>query len=596
MKHYQKTIAVLPFINIGSNQEYEYFSDGITEEIINALAKIGTFKVTSRTSSFFFKNKNIPIPQIGKELGVSIILEGSIRLAQKRVRITAQLIQAEDDFHFWSETWDRTLDDIFEVQDEISLLIADKIREQFGHFELEEHLIDKKTDNLDAYEYSLQADYYKNRWNPNDIKIAIQLYEKAITLDPKQVEAHLGLADSYGFLGTTGFMPFEEAWGKVSQYTYQALKLDDRHSKVHYQLANLAFFIDCNYKKSLEEILQAIEINPNNAEAQQFTSFLFVIAGDMTNGKKHLELAIAINPLSEETQFFNAYFHYMKEDYHTSLQLLDDCIQKNEHNIPAHSVKVTCLIHLHQYDEALNYFDNVPQESIVQGEKIGYYAIASSLKNKEEKDSHIKKLQTLAKEPNGFTVDSFLFMLYGITGMYDEAFQWAQDALQKRSSLLLIRFADPLVKNSLKKDSRYKPLYEKIYHTEKTIPIKKVTKKALLNKDDTIRYTKELRSHIDKNKPYINENLTLRLLAEQINLHPNQLSWLLNEQFGKNFNEFINHYRIEMFKTLAKDPKNSHLSILGLAFESGFSSKTVFNTYFKKETGVTPKQFLNKNQ
>ncbi|MGB4974001.1 MAG: adenylate/guanylate cyclase domain-containing protein, partial [Cyclobacteriaceae bacterium] len=121
-----KTIAVLPFVNMSASEDNEYFSDGITEEIINALAKIKTLKVTSRTSSFFFKGKNISMRQIGKELNVAVLLEGSVRLAGNRVRITAQLIEAENDFHFWSETWDRKLENIFEIQDEVSLHIADK--------------------------------------------------------------------------------------------------------------------------------------------------------------------------------------------------------------------------------------------------------------------------------------------------------------------------------------------------------------------------------------------------------------------------------------------------------------------------------------
>jgi TolB-like protein len=122
----EKTIAVLPFVNMSNSDEIEYFSDGITEEIINALAAIEQLKVTSRTSSFYFKNKNIPVKQIAKELNVSTILEGSVRKAANTVRITVQLIHAEEDFHFWSETWDRQLENIFEIQDEISLLIAEK--------------------------------------------------------------------------------------------------------------------------------------------------------------------------------------------------------------------------------------------------------------------------------------------------------------------------------------------------------------------------------------------------------------------------------------------------------------------------------------
>ncbi|MFT6337825.1 MAG: TolB-like protein/class 3 adenylate cyclase, partial [Halioglobus sp.] len=135
-KEITKTIAVLPFVNMSSNPENEYFTDGMTEEIINALAKIKSLKVTSRTSSFFFKNKNISIPQIGQELNVSTILEGSIRLSGNKMRITAQLINVADDFHFWSESFDRSMEDIFAVQDEISLLIADKLREHIGHFDI----------------------------------------------------------------------------------------------------------------------------------------------------------------------------------------------------------------------------------------------------------------------------------------------------------------------------------------------------------------------------------------------------------------------------------------------------------------------------
>jgi TolB-like protein len=157
------TIAVLPFLNISADRDYEYFSDGITEEIINALAKIGELKVTSRTSSFFYKGQHKPIKEIGEELNVSIILEGSIRLSGKQVRITAQLIDVAEDYHFWSETWDRALENIFEIQDEISLLIADKLREHLGHFDIQEHLVEKQTDSIDAYSYSLKGKFLRQQ-------------------------------------------------------------------------------------------------------------------------------------------------------------------------------------------------------------------------------------------------------------------------------------------------------------------------------------------------------------------------------------------------------------------------------------------------
>lgn len=586
-----KTIAVLPFVNMSSNVENEYFSDGITEEIINALAKIDGLKVTSRTSAFFFKGKNIPITNIAKQLNVSTILEGSVRLAGDALRITAQLIQAEKDFHFWSETWDRKLENIFEIQDEISLIIADKLREQFGHFEIQEHLVEVQTDSFSAYEYSLKAKFLRNKWNPDDAKTALSLYEKALELDPNYTLAYLGLAECYSFLGTTGFMSFEEAWGKTIQYTNQAVERNDNSSDVHYQLSNLAFFIECDYDKSLKEMKKAIEINPNNAEAQQFISFLYIIAEDRKKAQEHLDIALSINPLSEETHFFRAYYHYMINDYVKSLEMLNACLAVNPKNIPAHSVKALCLLMLGRYDEVINYFNTIPADVVIEGERTGAVALAYSLK-KDTANAFIyfEKLSTLAKEANGFTADSYLFLLYAVSGKIDKAFEWVDQAIEKRSSLLLLRYTDPLA-DALRNDARYDVFMKNIYQTE---VIEEITeqKVALLNAAKTKEYSNKLLAHISESKSYLNPNLSLRGLAMEIQVHPNHLSWLLNNSIGKNFNEFVNHYRIETFKSIAKDPNNAHLTIEGLSYESGFNSKTVFNTYFKKETGLTPKQFL----
>lgn len=587
-----KTIAVLPFVNMSSNVENEYFSDGITEEIINALAKIENFKVTSRTSSFYFKNKNIPIRQIAKELNVTTILEGSVRLAAKTVRITAQLIHAEEDFHFWSETWDRKLENIFEIQDEISLIIAEKLREQYGHFEIQEHLVDKQTDNFSSYEYALKAKFIRNKWNPEDAKTALSLYEKALELDSGYSEAYLGLADCYSFLGTTGFMSYEEAWTKSIQYTNQAIELNNQSSGVHYQLSNQAFFVESNYNKSLNEMKKAVALNPNNAEAQQFISFLYIIAGNSAKSQQHLDIALSINPLSEETHFFRAYHQYMIHDYAKALEMLNNCLFANPKNIPAHSIKVICLLKLGRFEEVINYFNTIPSDVVVESEKTGAIALAYSFK----KDAgnafrYLEKLKAQANEVNGFTADSYLFLMYAVSGATDKAFEWVAQAIEKHSSLLFLRYTDPLV-DSLKNDPRYEAFLKIIYQTEEIEEVEEL-KTALLDAAKSAKYSDKLFTHLSEAKPFLNPSLSLRSLASELEIHPNHLSWLLNNIIGKNFNEFINLYRIETFKTIVKDPDYAHLTIEGIAYESGFNSKTVFNNYFKKETGLTPKQFLN---
>jgi len=590
-KHFSKTIAVLPFINMSTSEDNEYFSDGITEEIINALAKVSSLKVTSRTSSFFFKNKTISIKEIANELGVSVILEGSVRQAGNTLRITAQLIQAEEDFHFWSDTWDRKMESVFEIQDEISLIIADKLREQFGHFEIQDHLVEKQTESIDAYEYCLKAKFHENKWNSEDTKSAIALYEKALALDSKYAEAHLGLAQCYSFLGTTTFIPFEEGWAKTIDHTNQALALDGQSSGVHYQLSNQAFFIEADYNKALIEAKKAIALGPNNAEAQQNISFLYTLAGDQEKSSNHLEIARSINPLSEETLFFRAYYHYMIEDYAQSLIMMEQCLSANDKNIPAYSIKATCLLQLGRYEEVIHCFDSIPAEVIILGEKTGIVGLAYALKKDAINTSiYLEKLIAQSKEVDGFAADSYLFMMYVVVGDLDKAFEWVTQAIENNSFLLFLRYVDPIV-NPLKKDARHDAFKKKIFRTDELVsPAKKKT--ALINATKSSEYSTRLLEYLSVNKPFLNPDLSLRELASQVDIHPNHLSWLLNNNFGKNYNEFINQYRIEAFKLNAKASKNANLTIEGLAYESGFNSKTVFNTYFKKETGLTPKQFM----
>ena len=249
------------------------------------------------------------------------------------------------------------------------------------------------------------------------------------------------------------------------------------------------------------------------------------------------------------------------------------------------------VLQLGRYDEVISYFDSIPSEVVLQGEKTGIVALAYALKDDMINASiYLEKLIALSKEDDGFAADSYLFMMYVVIGDLDKAFKWVAQAIENKSSLLFIRYIDPIV-NTLKKDYRYDAFKKKIFQTDqlKSVPKKKT---ALLNANKSAEYATRLLAYLSENESFLNPDLSLRELASQIEIHPNHLSWLLNNNFGKNYNEFINTYRVEAFKLNAKAPKNAHLTIEGLAYESGFNSKTVFNTYFKKDTGLTPKQFL----
>lgn len=587
-----QTIAVLPFLNIGAEGENEYFSDGITEEIIYALSQINHLKVISRTSSFYFKNKEIPLKEIARQLGVANILEGSVRFAGNRVRITAQLIQASDDFHFWSESWDRDMQNIFEIQDEISLLIAEKLREQTGHFEIGDHLVEKQTENLDAYNYSLRARYHFNRWNPVDMQESIRLYKKALELDPDHVESHVGIADAYSFMATTEFMPREETWRLNVEHTMKANTLDPENAAVHYQLANLAFFTEFDFQKAAGYNFRALELMPNYPNAQQFMAFLYLLYGDMKKAEDHVQLAMRIDPLNQETLFYKAYYDYRTGAYEEALDQLEAIIGLNPLNIPANIVRAYCLLKQGKYDATLSTMDAMPEEVALPDEQLGIRCLSYILK--EDRDNAatcLEQLRQKVKDASAFQAHSYLFLALVSLGKHDEAFDWFEQAMEMKSSVLLLTFSDPLAAD-LQADPRYTDFHGRLYGGALIPPSHAKKSDPTLDEDTVHQYTRRLLDYMQNEQPYLDPGLSLRGLADLAEIHPNKLSWLINQKLNRNFNEFINHYRVEHFKELAGDPGNAHISLIGLAYESGFNSKTVFNTYFKKETGMTPSAFL----
>ena len=209
---------------MSNDLENEYFCEGISEEIIHALTTIEQLKVISRNSSFLFKDQETSIREVGKRLDVQIILQGSVRVSGRTLRIAAQLVNTNDESQFWSQTWDRYLDNIFEIQDEISLLIADKLREHAGHLEIHERLVDDHTHNVNAYQYFLKGRFHVNKWNPEDIKIAISAFETAVAIDANLINGYLGLADAYSFLAVAGFTPREEAWFQAKKKSSKSAK------------------------------------------------------------------------------------------------------------------------------------------------------------------------------------------------------------------------------------------------------------------------------------------------------------------------------------------------------------------------------------
>lgn len=586
------SIAVLPFSNLSPDSSNEYFCLGISEEIINTLSNIAQLNVTSRTSSFYFKDKQIPLKEIAERLNVGIILEGSVRFGGDKLRVSASLVDVENDKSILSRTWERSRENIFEVQEDISISIADIIREQFGHLEFDEKIIGFPTNDVNAYDHFLKAKFYHQKYSPEDSKLAINHYEKALEWDKNLIDAYIGIGDVYSFLLTAGFAPQDSTAAKIRGYVNAALELDKDHPGLNYHLASTALFTEANFVSASRLIKYVIEKRPKFTMAQHFASFIYMVQDDLDQAQKHLSFCLTLDPLNKETRFFESYFYYRKGDFNQSKEICQKMLHGNDKHLPSIITLSNSLLMLGETKLLLKNLATYDNTMVHQNELIGLFALANLYDgNINEANRYRAELLTKNKHRGLSHADVYLFYM----SVYEEDFDRSVELLEKifteKSSLLLMTINDPLARK-FRKDPRHKKYHHKAFGPVNPIafPVKRVEQK-LLDEEKALLIKNQLLDYMKKESPYLSSTITLRTLASLLNLSPNVLSWVINERLQKNFNEFINSYRLEYFKKLLVDPDNQHISILGLAYESGFNSKTVFNTFFKKTEGMTPKAY-----
>ena len=295
----EPSIAVLPFVNMSDDPSNEYFSDGISEELLNVLVKVSGIKVASRTSSFAFKGKDVSIPEIAEELHVDHVLEGSVRKSGNRVRVTAQLIEVRSDRHLWSETYDRELEDIFAIQDEISGHIVEALKVALGAGEARALAgAGKPTENLEAYELYLQGRYFWQRRGEQNIRQAIDLLKRSLDVDPAFARAWAGLAAAYVTLPVYSTEPWQESFALARQAAERALALDDSLADAYVVVADITRMVDLDWQAAERAYLAALEREPRNATAHLwYAEFLFVV-GRLEDALEHNEIAYELDPLS----------------------------------------------------------------------------------------------------------------------------------------------------------------------------------------------------------------------------------------------------------------------------------------------------------
>lgn len=455
-------LAVLPFVNMSNDPENEYFSDGITEELLNAFSKVDGLQVTSRTSAFAFKGKNTDVRDIGIQLNVDRILEGSVRKAGNRVRITAQLINTADGYHIWSENFDRNLNDIFEVQDEISSIIVNKCRGNLTEKEHDEKLVKIPTQNLEAYTLFLKGLHFYNKITPKNVKKAIEFFENAITLEPNYAHAYAMAAEAYAYLGSTGQMQPNQAFDIVHKYSDKAIQLDGTLSTGYAAKGSAYLLYDWKWKEAYESLSKAIELNPAATDAHQLLSFYYLITGRKSDAIDIMEKALEADPLSAivNKSLVDAYLIAGRAD--DALRQCELLLDMYPQMRAALELKGWCIGAKGEWKKAIEIFEEVRRQ--IKHPLKGFTPLGCAYANSGETEKAlecISKIEEWQAEEPGVVVDADLAMIWLSLGEMDRAFYHLFQCVEKGIGPVAIIIEHPAFKVP-HNDPRFLQLKEKL--------------------------------------------------------------------------------------------------------------------------------------
>jgi TolB-like protein/Tfp pilus assembly protein PilF len=460
-KKTEKSIAVLPFVNMSADPENEYFSDGISEELINALTRVEGLLVTSRTSSFAFKGKDHDIREIGSQLNVGTILEGSVRKAGNKVRITAQLIKISDGYHFWSEVFDRELEDVFEVQDEISKKIASKLKKELVSEKIREPLVKSRTEDLEAYNLLLKGKFYFHKWSPPDVFKALEFFNKALEKAPDYPLTYTSIASCYSFLGAVGALPPQEAYPKAKEYALKSLELDSNLPDAHLSIGIVKLFFEWDWVGIKNSFQKAIELNPSYAEAHQFYAMYLKLMDKTEDAVREAEQAHFLNPLSApicdclgDSYFHAGRFDLAIEQYRKALEL-DPKFGTANYGLG------WTYWEKGEKEKALEVFEKIQKMPGSEFWGISFAGCAYAMMGNEEKALEcLRKLEEGEQSEKGISCDIYFAIIYAGLRNYDKVFYHLENAYDERHGGLIF------IKNrqwkELLKDSRFKLLMDKM--------------------------------------------------------------------------------------------------------------------------------------
>ena len=455
------SIAVLPFADMSPNKDQEYFCEGMAEEIINALSHITDLRVVARTSAFSFKGKNMDIREIGKKLNVEAILEGSVRKSGDNLRVTAQLINIEDGYHLWSEKYERKLEDVFAIQDEISLAIVDKLKVKLLSNEKNE-LVKRHTENKEAYNLFLKGRYYWNRRSEVGFNKAFGFFDRAIELDPDYALAYAGLADCYCMLSMHLAKP-EPFIRKGRIAAEKALSIDEALAEAHASLGFIKLTYDWDWLGSERSFKQAIHLNPHYPTANNWYAVLLSILNRHDEAIHYMTQAWEYDPGSPIINRDLAVIHAWAGDYQNALKQLLFTIDMDPGFAPAYFFMGNVYFWMKEYDLAIEYYEKVRELTGDFFDIIGVMSFAyAKLGNNEAAIGELNRLDSLAKTEEDIRAFEYCLVYAGLKNK-DKVFEWLDIAYKNHEfGVALMGCEAELWFEDLLQDPRFKDFLSRI--------------------------------------------------------------------------------------------------------------------------------------
>ncbi len=446
--------------NRSRDEDDEYFSDGVTEDIISALGKVEGLRVTPRASSFRFKGESTAVRQVAEKLNVGCVLTGTIRRAGSRLRITVELIDAAEEAQVWSERYDRVLEDIFDIQDEISQAIVNQLKRKLVGAVASPGAT-RRTADFEAYRLYLQGRHNVVKLSESGIRQGLSCFERALATDSNYPEPHAGLADAYALLGILGYARPADVMVKAKEEAVRALGMDETTADAHASLGVVRHWYDWDFAGAEQSYRRAAELNPADPIPRVYLGVLLGETGRPAEGVAELRAAVQLDPLSPFVNRILCSLLVYARDFEAALEQGRKTLDIDPTYFSVRWEMATAWYFLGRPDEALRTIEAAvslaPKDPITLGFLGECQAVAG---RQEEALRTIDKLKDLRAER--YCAASPIAWVYTQLGDFNQGFQWLDTAFEERDGLLVILKQSPWASESFRQDPRYQELLRRI--------------------------------------------------------------------------------------------------------------------------------------